>query len=276
MEIRCTAHTHVKTLNPPLTFISLQPACSAFSPEIKLPPYFKQYSAKLNVPSFNTSNFRIWQPFNLSKISGIEKKQLKKLEPAPAIPMEQLRAHISSFGHIETKTDQSWICYVGGGSGSGLLLFLVIGGLVYWCCKRPRYDLARPPVYGTYTAPESQNMMLTREAAIGADKYSALHQKTAGFQEAVGHRHMVNDNDMQQAFATPLLNQLEDMGVDVTGHHRRLMNRQAAGPQLEILPLLSNPSIIFGIYPSISNIFSTYNTNITSISKLYKLSYYKW
>ena len=44
MEIRCTAHTHVKTLNPPLTFITLQPACSAFSPEIKLPPYFKQYS----------------------------------------------------------------------------------------------------------------------------------------------------------------------------------------------------------------------------------------
>ena len=41
MEIRCTAHTHMKTLNPPLTFITLQPACSAFLPEIKLPPYFK-------------------------------------------------------------------------------------------------------------------------------------------------------------------------------------------------------------------------------------------
>ena len=94
--------------------------------QIKLPPYFKQYSkgfeiaiktAKLNVPTFNTSNFRIFQPFNLSKISDIEKKQLKKLEPAPAIPMEQLRAQISSFRHIETKTDQSWIYYVGGGSG---------------------------------------------------------------------------------------------------------------------------------------------------------------
>ena len=98
---RCTAHTYVKTLNPPLTFITLQPSCSAFSPEIKLLPYFKQDSkgfviaiqtAKLNVPTFNTSNFRIWQPFNLSKINDVEKKQLKKLEPAPAIPMEQLRA----------------------------------------------------------------------------------------------------------------------------------------------------------------------------------------
>ena len=182
-KIRCTAHTHVKTLNPPLTFITLQPACSAFSPEIKLPPYFKQYSkgfeiaiktAKLNFPTFNASNFRIWQPFNLSKINDVEKKQLKKLEPAPAIPMEQLRAQISRFRHIETKTDQSWIYYVGGDSGSGLLLLLVIGELVYWCCKRPRCDLARPPVSVTYTAPESQSMMQTREAAIGADKYSAL------------------------------------------------------------------------------------------------------
>ena len=94
MEIRCTDHSHVRTLNPPLTFIILQPACSAFSPEIKLSPYFKQYSqgfeiaiktAKLNVPTFNTSHFRIWQPFNLSKISDVEKKQLKKLEPAPTI-----------------------------------------------------------------------------------------------------------------------------------------------------------------------------------------------
>ena len=58
-----------------------------------------------------------WQLFNLGTISDIEKKQLKKLEPTPAIPMEQLRAQISSFRHIETKTDQSWIYYVGGGSG---------------------------------------------------------------------------------------------------------------------------------------------------------------
>ena len=88
----------------------------------------------------------------------------------------------------------------------------------------------------TYTAPESQSMMQSREAAIGADKYSALYQKTAGFQEPVGHRHMVNDNDIQQAFATALLKQFEDMGMDVTGQHRRLMARPAAGPQLEILP----------------------------------------
>ena len=96
--------------------------------------------------------------------------------------------------------------------------------------------MATPSVSVTYTAPESQSMMQTRKAAIGAEQHSALGQKTAGFQEPVGQRHMVNDNDMQQAFATALLNQLEDMGADITGHCRRLMARQAAGPQLEILP----------------------------------------
>ena len=83
-------------------------------------------------------------------------------------------AQISSFRHVETKTDQSSIYYVEGGSESGLLLLVVIGGLVYWCGKRPGYDLARPQVSVTYTAPESQSMMQTREAAIGAEQYSAL------------------------------------------------------------------------------------------------------
>ena len=124
--------------------------------------------------------------------------------------MEQLRAQISGFRHIETKTDQSWIYYVGGGLGSGLLLLLVMDRIVYLCGKRPRYDLARQPVSVTYTTPESQNMMQTR--------------------------HMVNDNDMQQTFATALLNKLQGMGADVTGHCRRLNARQATGPQLEILP----------------------------------------
>ena len=163
----------------------------------------------------------------------LKRRKLKKLGPAPAIPMEQLRAQIYSFRHIETKTDRSWIYYVECGLGSGLLLLLVIGELVYWCCKRPRYDLARPPVSVTYTAPESQSMMQTREAAMGADKYSALGQRTAGFEEPVGHRHMVNDNDVQ-VFATTLLNQLEDMGADWTSQEAD--GQAGCRPQLQILP----------------------------------------
>ena len=99
-------------------------------------------------------------------ITNIEKKELKTLEPTPVILIEQLRAQISNFRHINTVTDQSWIYNVGDESGSGLILLLIIGGIVYWWCKKPRYNLTRPPVHVTYTAPESQGMMQTRQAAI--------------------------------------------------------------------------------------------------------------
>ena len=41
MEIRCPQVTQVKSLKPAITFITLQPACSGFSPEVKLPAYFR-------------------------------------------------------------------------------------------------------------------------------------------------------------------------------------------------------------------------------------------
>ena len=133
MEIKCTDHSHVKTLQPPITLISLQPACSTFSPQIKLPPYFKQYSkgfhiaiqvANLHLPKFTPTNFRIWTPFNLSKITPIEIENLKKLTPAPAIPTDKMGAHIANFRHIEVNKAKSLIYYIGDGSGSGLILFL--------------------------------------------------------------------------------------------------------------------------------------------------------
>ena len=97
MEIKCSNHTHIKTLQPPITLINLQPACSALSPLIKLPPYFKQYykgfhvalrAANLHLPKFSPSDFRIWKTFNLSKLKPIDIDNLKKLTPAPAIPIE--------------------------------------------------------------------------------------------------------------------------------------------------------------------------------------------
>ena len=100
MEIKCSDHTLIKTLQPPITLINLQPACSAFSPLIKLPPYFKQYSkgfhvalrgANLHLPKFSPSDFRTWKTFNLSKIEPIDIENLKKLTPASAISIEQLK-----------------------------------------------------------------------------------------------------------------------------------------------------------------------------------------
>ena len=124
MEIRCPKVTQVKSLKPPMTLVNLQPACSAFSPGIKLPPYFKQFlkgfhvalkSANLNIPKYKPTNFRIWNTFNLSNIIPIKSEKLKELSPAPAIPVDQLKAQIASFRHITVNNKQSWIYIVGGG-----------------------------------------------------------------------------------------------------------------------------------------------------------------
>ena len=121
MEIKCSYHIHIKTLQPPMTLINLQPACSALSPSIKLPPYFKQYSkgfhialrtANLHLPKFSSSDFRIWKTFNLSKIEPIDIENLKKLTPVTAIPIDILKTQITSFKQIETNKSTSWFYYV--------------------------------------------------------------------------------------------------------------------------------------------------------------------
>ena len=38
MEIQCQTYKSVKTLQPPMTMGTLEPACIAFSSEIKIPP----------------------------------------------------------------------------------------------------------------------------------------------------------------------------------------------------------------------------------------------
>ena len=77
-------------------------------------------------------------------------------------------------------------------------------------------------------------MSIPRVGAIGADQNSAPSQVTVGFWEPVGNRRMVTDYQMQNAFATALLDQLEDLGTNVTEHCRRLRPRQySAVPQIE-------------------------------------------
>ena len=105
-------HTKVESLDPPLSLITLQLASSAFSPEIKLPPYFKQYlpgfevaikTDNLHMPHFEPSKFRTCEHFNLTNINHDEKTKLKTLEPTPSIPIDQLRAQIDNFGQIDTE-----------------------------------------------------------------------------------------------------------------------------------------------------------------------------
>ena len=214
MEVKCEDHSHVKTVQPPITFINMQPACNAFSSNIKLPPYFKQYSkgfhvalksADLHIPYFTTSSFRVWTHFDLSNVTQPEVENLKKLAQAPNIPIDQLRVQIANFKHINPDMDKPWIYYVGGGSGSGLVLLIVICCLLYWCCKKTQSQETRSPAFVTNTAPENPNMLHTRVGATGTDKYSVPGWETVGIQDPVGTQCKVLSNDMQYSFATALL-----------------------------------------------------------------------
>ena len=156
------------------------------------------------------------------------------MAPAPAIPIDQLRAQIASFRHINTDTDKSWIYIVGGGSGSGLILHLIICGCLYWRCKNPQHSGARSPPHVTYTAPENQNMMHTTENAIRSTRGSDLGLKTVRIQDPVGDMGKVVDVRVQHAFTEAVLDQLAANGADVKGHCRKLKKKQyAAVPEIE-------------------------------------------
>ena len=205
MEIMCEDHSNVKTLQPSITFINLQPVHSAFSSTIKLSPYFKQYlkgfhvalkSANFHIPEFKASSFRVWTHFDLSSVTKSEIENLKKLAPAPNIPIDQLRAQMANFRHINPNTDRPWIYYVGGGSGSGLVLVIVICCLLYRCCKRTQKSETRSPACIMNASPENPNMLHTIVGAIGTDKCSVPGWEIVGVQDPVVMQCKVLSNDM--------------------------------------------------------------------------------
>ena len=109
------------TINPPLTFVTLQPAWSAFSSDIKLPRYFKQFSkgfdvaiktTNLHTPNLDPVNFRIWKPFNITTLSTTDKSNLKKLHTVLVVPIHELRAKISDLKKLKSK-DQPWLYILG-------------------------------------------------------------------------------------------------------------------------------------------------------------------
>ena len=127
-------------------------------------------------------------------------RKLQKLPPTPSVPVDQLKAQIQVFKDLnEDKDDKSWIYTVGGGSGSGLILVIVISVIVYWCCKKPQYKDDRPTTSATYTDPETTNLGSPNVDARRVGQYSALWQE------------IVINNDMQFAYASALLDQLEDL-----------------------------------------------------------------
>ena len=137
-----------------------------------------------------------------------EIKNLRKLAPAPNIPIDQLRAKIANFMNINPNTDRPWIYYIRGGSGSGLALVMVMCCLLYWCCKKTQTLETRLPACATNADPENPNMLHTRVGAIGTNAYSVPGWEIIGIQVPVGTQCTVLNNDMQFAFTSALLDQL--------------------------------------------------------------------
>lgn len=249
MEIRCEQHSHVQNLEPPVTFVKLQPACSAFSSELKLPPYFKQYSkglpvalksANLHITNLKSINFRIWKPYKLENVTSNEVEQLKKLYPAPSIPIEKLRAKISDFRKINNAPSwDTWKYYIGGGSGSGLIGLIIIVCIVYWCCKKTNTKETRSPPSISMLAPQSPPMFSSMVNNIGAGHSPAPGLVTGGLQDVRDRKGGPSKNEMQYAVAATLLDHLEESGADVSEHRRRLRNRQYLA-----LPLHDAPTSI--------------------------------
>ena len=80
-------------------------------------------------------------------------------------------------------------------------------------------------------------MMHAKVGAIRTGKSSALGQVTLGIQDSVGDKRIVLNCNMQNAFASALLDQLEGLGTNVNEHCRRLRPTQySAIPQIENLP----------------------------------------
>ena len=80
-------------------------------------------------------------------------------------------------------------------------------------------------------------MVHTRVGAIGTNGCSVPGQETVKIQDAVGTQHMVLSNDMQFAFTSALLDQLEDYGTIIRKHCRRLRDRHhTAKPPIVVQP----------------------------------------
>ena len=146
----------------------------------------------------------------------------------PTIPIDQLRAQIASFRHININNNkkQSWII-VGSGSDSGILLLVVICGCLYWRCKNHQSPKTRSHALVTYTDPEDPNMMHTRENAIRSGRGSELGRKTVGSQDPVSNIGRV-DVRLQHAFTETVLDQLAANGANVEKQHRKLREQQNA------------------------------------------------
>ena len=74
----------------------------------------------------------------------IQKSNLKKLDSAPSVPVNEIRAKIESLKmfNLDSK-GKSWFYILGGGTGSGVLLLVIVMMCVCWTCRKHASKEAR-------------------------------------------------------------------------------------------------------------------------------------
>lgn len=230
MEVTCPLQKHVITIDPPLSMINLQPACSAFSSKIKLPPYFKKFSqgfplaikeANLHTPTFQPFDFRAWNSLDVSNLSEVQISNLQKLKPANSIPVNILKAKIGNLKAIDLDNNTREWMFIGGGSGSGILLLVIVCLCVYYKCGKLKGKKARSALSRPDTEHENLNMKHTKVDAIGSVVKTELGQETVRIQSSESP--LKSDKFKGYKFGPGtlrLLDQMERFGIDVDAHHR--------------------------------------------------------
>ena len=214
----CSTKRQVMTLSPPLTVVKLQPACSGFSSSIKLPPYFKQYSkaievafqiANPHVHEFTPVNICIWKSFDLQNLSSHEVVNLRKLSPVPEIPINDLKSKIAQLKSIHVSKEINHGCM--------LWNVIMVSVCAYWRFKKYSWNDVRSAILsGIPTDSVDLNVMHIR---IGASRTN----DTVLGQEAVRimgsgamYKKVPAKNPVQGSVTSALLDQLKDLGIDVS------------------------------------------------------------
>ena len=115
---------------------------------------------------------------------------------------------------------REWI-FVGRGSGSEILLLVIVYICVYCNCGKQMGKQARYALYRPDTEHENLNMKHTKVDAVGSVVQSELGQETVRVQSSESSYKSVQFNDQVYGPGSLIfLDQLQKFGIDVNSHHR--------------------------------------------------------